>query len=101
MKESQIEKDCRVEAVAAGGLLMKWVSPGNAGVPDRILLIDKCPVVFVELKQPGEGLDPLQAYWARTLRSMGFEVWSPITSAEEFGAQVGLWVRRHRKAKEE
>ena len=34
---------------ARGGLYLKWVSPGNDGVPDRIILLNGL-VVFHELK---------------------------------------------------
>jgi hypothetical protein len=34
------------------GLCYKWVSPGNPGVPDRILIFDGNLIVFVELKSP-------------------------------------------------
>lgn len=94
-READIEKRLRIEAVALGGLLMKWVCPGNDGVPDRILLLDHCPVVFVEVKRVGEKLEPLQEYWARTFRGMGFEVWAPIDSVEDFAARAAEWKSRH------
>lgn len=94
MRESAIERDCLVRAVAAGGFMLKWVSPGNSGVPDRILFLPGCPVVFVELKQPGQPLERLQEYWARTLRGMGQEVWS-ISDADDFQKRTVQWREKH------
>ena len=58
-----LEKDLERKFVNAikkiGGLTYKFVSPGNAGVPDRIVIY-KGNVVFVELKRPGEEPRPLQ-----------------------------------------
>ena len=35
-----------------GGMCLKWVCPGWAGVPDRIVLLPGGKVIFVELKRP-------------------------------------------------
>lgn len=50
MLEKDIEKILVKEVKKLGGLCYKWVSPGNAGVPDRIVLLPHRPVMFVELK---------------------------------------------------
>ena len=60
--EADLEAWCRERAVRAGGSLLKWVSPGNKGVPDRILLMPRC-VSFLEFKSPTGQLDPLQRVW--------------------------------------
>ncbi len=50
MKESDIEA-CLVRMVRErGGLCYKWVSPGNVGVPDRIVVTPAGRTIFVELK---------------------------------------------------
>jgi hypothetical protein len=63
-----------------GGLCLKWVCPGWAGVPDRIILLPGGRVVFVELKRPkGGALSSRQVWWGRKLRSLGFRpyvIWS-------------------------
>ena len=42
-------------------------------------------VYFIEMKRPGRSkTDPLQEYWARTLRQMGFET-RLVHSLEELG----------------
>lgn len=57
-----------------GGRCYKWVSPGNAGVPDRIVIVPPGRVVFVELKTPIGELSELQKEQARRLRECGCDV---------------------------
>lgn len=54
-----------------GGRAFKWVSPGNAGVPDRIVVLPGCPAVFVELKTVTGKLTPLQKVQLKRLKDMG------------------------------
>ena len=63
MREKEIEK-ILVECVKRlGGRAYKWTSPGNDGVPDRIVILPDTRVIFVELKtdtgvlSPAEGPD--------------------------------------------
>lgn len=58
--ERDIEKKFRLEVKKRGGLALKFVSPGFSGVPDRIILMPGRKVAFVEVKQPGEQMRPLQ-----------------------------------------
>lgn len=59
-----------------GGLCLKWVCPGFAGVPDRIVLLPKGRIVFVELKRPKGGqLSELQKWWIKKLIDLGFSCW--------------------------
>lgn len=53
-------------------LYLKFVSPGHAGVPDRMILTPSGHVIFVELKQEGKKLRPLQLFWQKTLKRMRF-----------------------------
>lgn len=56
-----------------GGLCLKWVCPGWAGVPDRMILLPGGIVIFVELKRPKGGQrSPMQIWWSRKLRDLGF-----------------------------
>ena len=52
-------------------MCFKWVSPSNAGVPDRIVLLDR-QVCFVELKAPGKKPRPLQDYVLGKLSEAGY-----------------------------
>lgn len=71
--ESYIESQSTKFAKANGWLSYKWVSPGNAGVPDRIF-IKAGRVVFVEFKAAGQKPRPLQVLHGNRLMSQGCEV---------------------------
>lgn len=73
--EKDIEKKLRTMVENHGGLCLKWVCPGWSGVPDRIILLPGGRIMFVELKRPKGGkVSPMQQWWARKLRSLGFWV---------------------------
>lgn len=59
IRERDVEQYLREEVRRAGGWALKFISPGCAGVPDRLLLFPG-RVYFVEVKRPGEELRPLQ-----------------------------------------
>ncbi|MTI71065.1 MAG: VRR-NUC domain-containing protein [Firmicutes bacterium] len=73
--EKQIEKRLRKEIIKMGGLALKFVSPGIAGVPDRIILLPIGNALFVELKAPGKKLRPLQIKRKKELEALGFKVY--------------------------
>jgi G:T-mismatch repair DNA endonuclease (very short patch repair protein) len=75
MREKQIEARLKREVKKIGGLALKFASPGNAGVPDRIVLLPYGKVVFVELKAPGKKLRPLQIKRKEQLEDLGFKVY--------------------------
>lgn len=56
-----------------GCLVLKFVSPGNSGVPDRLVFIPGGKLVLVELKRPGGKLRPLQKVWAKRFGKLGFK----------------------------
>ena len=60
-------------ARAAGGLAVKFVSPGTAGMPDRLVLLPGGRIIFEELKEPGKKLRPLQHYRKKQIEALGFE----------------------------
>ena len=68
MRESQIEEYLRERVKAAGGRAYKFVSPGNNGVPDRILSFPGNRLAFVELKATGGKPTPLQKLQAKRLQ---------------------------------
>ena len=74
MLEREIERKAGERVKAAGGLWLKWVSPGMAGVPDRILIAPGGRVVFVELKQERGRLSNLQRWVRDRLRGLGCDV---------------------------
>lgn len=74
MLESKIEKELRLQVKAIGGKAYKFSSPGNNGVPDRIVLYRGLSY-FVETKKPGEDLKPLQKIVRKQFNKLGFEVY--------------------------
>jgi len=80
--EKVIERKCSLWAIDHGWLVYKFVSPSNRGVPDKIFL-KKGRIVFVEFKQPGGKLSPLQIRQIKKLRLQGFTV-LVVDSIEEF-----------------
>lgn len=81
MLEKTIETRLRDGVKALGGKAYKFVSPGNSGVPDRLVCLPAGRMVFVELKAPGKTPRPLQKACHRQLQHMGHSVWV-IDSAE-------------------
>jgi len=74
MREAAVEKHLRDKVKTLGGKAYKFVSPGNAGVPDRLVLLPSGKVAFVELKAPGKESTPLQKNRQREIKALGFEV---------------------------
>lgn len=73
-EESTIEKWLGEQLKKRNCLWLKWVSPGNAGVPDRILITPGGQVLFVELKALGGRLSQRQHEQIRKLRKHGCNV---------------------------
>ncbi len=74
MREKELEHMLIKAVRDSGGLAMKLVSPGLAGVPDRLLLFMGGRMAFCEVKAPGEKPRPLQVYRMEQLRKLGFKV---------------------------
>lgn len=71
MRESKLEEKFRAMAAQAGGKAYKFISPGNAGAPDRLVVLPGGQVGFVELKQQGGKPRRLQELRMAELRRMG------------------------------
>lgn len=81
--EKELEKKLVDAIKAAGGLCLKWISPGTTGLPDRIIMLPGARVAFAELKRPkGSKVGPLQKYWQRILTRLGFRHYYIFTEAE-------------------
>jgi len=79
MRERDIEAYLRVKVKALGGTAYKFVSPGHAGVADRLVLLPGGVVWFIEVKAPGGRLSPLQVLFARRMAELGMQyrtIWS-------------------------
>lgn len=70
MREKDIEKILVNGIKTLGGRAYKWISPGNDGVPDRIVIIPGMHPVFVELKTEKGKLSALQTVQIKRLREM-------------------------------
>ena len=75
MREKTIEQKFKAAVKVAGGLAVKFTSPGFDGVPDRLALLPDGKMAFVEVKAPGEKPRPLQLARHRLLRRLGFKVY--------------------------
>jgi len=84
MRERDIEAYLRERVKVMGGWAPKWTSPGNNGVPDRIIFLPGV-ITFAELKAPGKKPDPLQIVQHRRLRALGCDV-RVIDSKEQVDA---------------
>lgn len=74
MQERTIEEYLRDRVKAAGGRAYKFVSPGNTGVPDRMILLPGGRIIFAELKAPGKKPSPVQKLQHEKIKKLGFEV---------------------------
>ena len=86
-----MEKDLERKLVKAvrdsGGLALKFVSPGMAGVPDRLLLFPGGRAAFAEVKAPGEKPRPLQVHRMDQLGFLGFRSYV-VDSEEKIGEMI-------------
>ena len=74
MLEKELEKYFVSEIKKLGGLCYKFVSPGNSGVPDSIVVLPGA-VHFVELKTKKGRLSPLQKRQIKKLNGLGQMTW--------------------------
>ncbi len=70
MREKEIEKILVDEVRGLGGRAYKWISPGNDGVPDRIVIFPGQWPIFVELKADRGTVSPLQRAQIKRLREL-------------------------------
>ncbi len=75
LREKQIEQALVKAARKRGGVALKFVSPGMAGVPYRLVLFPGGRMAFVEVKAPGKKPRPLQLFRHEQLRRLGFRVY--------------------------
>lgn len=86
MLEKEIEKFLVREVKKLGGISFKFISPGNAGVPDRIVILPSGKVVFVELKTDKGKLTKLQEVQIKKISDLGADarVLRGIEGVKEF-----------------
>lgn len=74
MLESHIERRMGEMVTRRGGLYYKFVSPGQPGVPDRIIVVPGGQCVFVELKTEVGRLSNIQKWQIERMKKMGLDV---------------------------
>jgi hypothetical protein len=96
--EKAIEKYCQKVAKDYGGVAVKFSSPSNRGVPDRMLLMPGGRVAFLELKSTGRKPTKLQQYWLDRLNDLGFKATYADTkkSVKEFITSITKWPNRQK-----
>ena len=75
MLEKDIEKILTAEIKKLGGKAYKFISPGNSGVPDRIVVLPGGKIMFVELKTKTGSLSVLQSIQVKRLIELGQKVY--------------------------
>lgn len=73
MREKTVEQKLVKAVKENGGICPKLVSPGTDGMPDRMVLLPKAKIGFVEVKAPGQKPRPLQVRRMEQLRALGFQ----------------------------
>lgn len=74
MRERDVERYLRERVKQMGGRAYKFVSPGNNGVPDRIVMLPGGKLFFVELKAPGKETTALQDAQIDRISKLGQDV---------------------------
>ena len=75
MLEKEVERKLCKRVKDRGGIAFKFVSPGHAGVPDRLVLLPGAHIGFVEVKAPDKQPTKLQAAYHQKIKKLGFKVY--------------------------
>ena len=87
MRERDLERYTTMVIKSHGGLALKFISTGYAGVPDRLVLMPGRKMCFMELKAPGRKPRPLQVRRIKQLRALGFKVFV-VDRKEQIGGII-------------
>ena len=92
MNEKRIERHLIEGVRSAGGLCLKFVSPGRAGVPDRLIIMPSGRIVFAELKTETGRLSKIQEHMISELekRNADVRVLHGLQDVKEFLREVML-----------
>lgn len=74
MKESAIESRLVRMVREHGGLCYKFISPGNPGVPDRLIITPTGRTIYVELKTEVGRLAEIQKWQIGEMQKRGADV---------------------------
>lgn len=90
--EKQVEKYLVDKITNLGGLAWKFTSPGTAGVPDRVVIMNGL-ICFVELKRPKGGrVSDMQAWRIDQLKKQGIKAYI-IKNKEQVSHLVGQMMK--------
>lgn len=89
--EKDIETYLRDRVKKLGGIAYKFVSPGNDGVPDRLIVMPGGRIFFVELKAPGRKSTALQQMQQQRLAALNCVVYADVDSREKVDAILAPW----------
>lgn len=85
--EKYIEARLTEAVKIRGGIAPKLVSPGFAGMPDRLILLPDGRMAFAELKTPGKKPRPFQVSRHELLRKLGYRVYV-IDDTKQIGGVI-------------
>ena len=88
--EKATEKYLKDEIKKLGGTAYKFVSPGNTGVPDRIVCLPGGTAIFIELKSEGKHSTPNQKRQQQKLLALGFDVYADVDTKTKVDEIVRL-----------
>lgn len=100
-EESKIERWIGRQVESVGGIYYKFVSPGNAGVPDRLIILPGGKVWFVEIKDARGKLSQQQIRQQNRMRAAGATVYTVygMDGARELADMVFNAVKRVKRKK--
>ena len=75
MLEKELEAKLRDAVKQQGGRAYKFTSPGNTGVPDRLVVFPEGKIGFIELKQTGKKPTKNQMLQMNRLMALGCKVY--------------------------
>ena len=75
MREKYIEQKLVRDVKKRGGICLKLASTGLDGIPDRLVLMAKGKIAFVELKAPEQKPRKLQLVRIKKLKELGFNAY--------------------------
>ncbi|MDE1468887.1 VRR-NUC domain-containing protein [Eubacterium limosum] len=84
MREKEIEQKLVKAVKDMGGIALKFISPAFDGMPDRLVLLPKGRLAFVEVKAPNKEPRPLQITRHEMLQRLGFKVYI-LDNKEQIG----------------
>ena len=89
--EKDIEKKFTKAIRHVDGIALKLVSPSFNGIPDRLVLMPKGKIGFVEIKDKGKKPRALQILRHNMLRQLGFKVFvlDDVDDIEKIIKEIG------------